>query len=77
MSNGVPGIRCGRTSQCGGDEVVGGRDLSLWHYLMTAFFPQVALLPDWHGGSRYQLALCEYNKVWLRETPRYLNTTFL
>lgn len=57
------GIRSGRTSQCGGDEVAGGRDLSFWHHLMTALFPQVALLPDWHGGSRYQLALCKYNKV--------------
>lgn len=57
------GIRSGRTSQCSGDKVAGGRDLSFWHHLTTALFSQMALLPDWHGGSRYQLALCKYNKV--------------
>lgn len=57
------GVRSGRTSQCGSVEVAGGRDLSFWHHLMTALFSQMALLPDWHGGCRYQLALCKYNKV--------------
>lgn len=34
------GIWSGRTSQCGGDEVAGRRDLSFCHHLMTALsFP--------------------------------------
>lgn len=46
---------------------------------MMAVFFQVAVLPHWDGGSRYQLALCKYNKVLLtqREKSGHLRTTFL
>lgn len=41
---------------------------------MMAVFFQVAVLPDWDGGSRYQLALCKYNKGLLRERERERET---
>lgn len=54
--------------------MAGGRDLSPLHCLMMAVFFQVAVLPDWDGGSRYQLALCKYNKGLLRERERERET---
>lgn len=40
------------------------------------------MLPDWDVGSRYQLTLCKYNKVFGGESKggesvRHLKTTFL
>ena len=42
----------------------------------------MAVHPAWDVGSRYQLALCEYNKVFWGESMggesvRHLKTTFL